>query len=452
MTKNPLLSSMEEPKPDPKPIDRLMRPVQLFGQHKLAGAGLLMLATVLAMVWANSPWAESYHHLLHLQVGLNIGDVVLEKSLHHWINDGLMGIFFFLVGLEIKRELLTGELSTLRKATLPAIGAIGGMLLPAGIYALLNTSPPGSSGWGIPMATDIAFALGVLALLGDRIPIGLKVFLTALAIVDDIGAVLVIALFYTANLSLLALGLGFLCLAISVGMNLVGIRNPVSYLIVGTAAWLGFLESGVHATIAAILMAFTIPARTRIDGQAFLKRLRRLTNKLEELGVPETTEMNSNEQQHIFEKMNENIDLASAPLQRIEHAIIGPVTFLVLPIFALANAGVSLKSGLGAAFSSPVVLGIVAGLFVGKTIGVSGAAFAAVKLGLADLPRGVGWRQLIGVGMLAGIGFTMALFVASLAFEDPQLMERAKVGILAASLVSATIGLLFLRGAGQKAS
>ncbi|MEQ9318659.1 MAG: Na+/H+ antiporter NhaA [Polyangiaceae bacterium] len=447
MAKNPLISDMDGASPSVKPIDRLMKPLQVFAQNKLAGAGLLMLATVIAMVWANSPWAEDYHHLLHLEVGVSFGTAKLAKTLHHWINDGLMGIFFFLVGLEIKRELLTGELSTVRKATLPAIGAIGGMVLPAALYAVLNTTPPASAGWGIPMATDIAFALGVLALLGDRVPLGLRVFLTALAIVDDIGAVLVIALFYTANLSWVALGLGFVCLVMSVMMNLLGVRNPVPYFLVGTAAWLGFLQSGVHATIAAILMAFTIPARTRIDGGAFITRLERLTLRLKDAGIPADMEMNTNEQQHIFEKMNENIDLASAPLQRIEHAIEGMVTFLVLPIFALANAGVSLGSGLGEAFASPVVLGIVGGLFIGKTVGVSLAAYIAVKVGIADLPKGVGWRQLIGVGMLAGIGFTLALFVASLAFDDPALVETSKVGILSASALSATIGLLFLRWA-----
>jgi Na+:H+ antiporter, NhaA family len=448
MSDKPLLSSLTNIlRPPPQPIDRLMRPLQLFGRHKLAGAGLLMMATAAAMVWANSPWAPSYHHLLHLDVGIDIGDIELHKSLHHWINDGLMGVFFFMVGLEIKRELMTGELSTLRKATLPAVAAVGGMLMPAAIYAVINTTPPANAGWGIPMATDIAFALGVLALLGDRIPLGLKVFLTALAIVDDIGAVLVIALFYTADLSLWALGVGVVCLVISALMNLAGARNPLTYFVVGVAAWLGFLQSGVHATIAAILMAFTIPARTRIDGGAFMLRLERLMERLRDAGVPEDTTMNTNEQQHIFEMMNEDIDMASAPLQRIEHAIAGAVSFVVLPVFALANAGVSLGSGLVESLASPVVWGIVAGLFVGKTIGVTGAAWLAVKLGIADLPKGVTWSQLIGVGMLAGIGFTMALFVASLAFPDPKLLETAKVGILAASLVAGVVGFACVRWA-----
>ncbi len=433
--------------PPPKAIQRLIRPLQAFGKHKLAGAGLLMLATAVAMVWANSPWAASYQHLLHMKIGVGVGEATLAKTLHHWINDGLMGVFFFMVGLEIKRELIAGELSTVRKATLPAIAAVGGMLLPAGIYALFNTSPPYSSGWGIPMATDIAFALGVLALLGDRVPVGLKVFLTALAIVDDIGAVLVIALFYTASLSWVALAFGVACLALSAAMNKLGVRSAVAFFMVGTAAWLGFLESGVHATIAAILMAFTIPARTRIDGGMFVQRLQRLIGRLEQVGVPYDTAMNTNEQQSVIEHMNESIEMASAPLQRIEHAVAGPVTFVVLPVFALANAGVALDSGIGAAFGSPVVLGIVAGLVIGKTVGVFGAAALAVKLGVADLPEGVSWRQLLGVGMLAGIGFTMALFVASLAFTDSALIETAKVGILSASLIAGVLGFLLVRTA-----
>ncbi len=431
-------------------IDKLMRPLQTFARHKLAGAGLLMLATVVAIGWANSPWKHSYHQLLEIQVRVGIGDLQLDKTLHHWINDGLMGAFFFLVGLEIKRELLTGELSSFRKATLPAVAALGGMIAPALVYVWLNPTGPAANGWGIPMATDIAFALGVLALLGDRVPIGLKVFLTALAIVDDIGAVLVIAVFYTSELSLLALTAGFVCLAVSIAFNLIGVRNPVAYFILGTLAWLGFLQSGVHATIAAILMAFTIPARTRIDGASFLHRIRTLAGRLERVGVPQDMAMNTNEQQNLFDKMNQTIDNASAPLQRIEHALTGPVTFVVLPVFALANAGVTIHGGLTEAFSSPITQGIVLGLFVGKTVGVAGASLLAVKLHLADLPKGVTWAQLVGVGMLGGIGFTMALFVATLAFSDPAAMEIAKVGILSASVLSGVIGFLVVRASSRR--
>ncbi len=429
----------------PRPIDRLLRPLSAFTHHKLAGAGLLMLAAVAAIIWANSPWAETYYHLLHLEAGVHFAGIPLEKSVHHWINDGLMGVYFFLVGLEIKRELLVGELSSLRKATLPAIAAVGGMIVPAIVYYLINSDGPGVGGWGIPMATDIAFALGVLALLGDRVPLGLKVFLTALAIVDDIGAVLVIAIFYTSDLSLTALGFGFVCLAFSIGLNLMGTRNPVAYLFFGVLAWVGFLESGVHATIAAILMAFTIPARTWIDGDDFMERMELLTKKLRKAGVPYDRSMNTNQQQVIFEKMNESIDHASAPLQRIEHALVGPSTFVVLPLFALANAGVTIDGGLFAELANPVPLGIILGLFLGKLVGITGSSWLAVKLHVADLPTHVTWTQVGAVSMLGGIGFTMALFVASLAFEDPALIESAKVGILAASALSGTIGFFILR-------
>jgi len=383
---------------------------------------------------------------------VGFGRLRLAKTLHHWINDGLMGVFFFMVGLEIKRELLTGELSSRRQAMLPAVAALGGMIAPAAIYIWFNPTGAAANGWGIPMATDIAFALGVLALLGSRVPIGLKVFLTALAIVDDIGAVLVIAVFYTSQLSLPALAAGFVCLALSIAFNLLGVRNPVAYFILGTLAWLGFLQSGVHATIAAILMAFTIPARTSIDGEDFLLRMQVLVDKLKRVGLPQDTAMNSNEQQHLFEKMNVTIDNASAPLQRLEHGLAGPVTFVVLPVFALANAGVTIHGGLLEALRSPIFQGIVLGLFAGKTVGITGASLLAVKLRLADLPKGVSWTQLAGVGMLGGVGFTMALFVAALAFDDPAAMEIAKIGILSASLVSGVIGFVVVRiASGTKA-
>ncbi len=350
-----------------------------------------------------------------------------------------MGIFFFLVGLEIKRELLAGELSSVRKASLPAVAALGGILVPALIFTALNASTPTADGWGVPMATDIAFALGVLALLGSRVPIGLKVFLTALAIVDDIGAVLVIALFYTSELSLIALALGAICLMVSLALNFLGARNAVVYFLVGTVAWLGFLQSGVHATVAAILMAFTIPARTRIAGEDLLKRMSILTEQLN-TDLPSDTAMNSAAQQHVLEKMNTTLDFASAPLQRIEHALTGPVTFLVLPIFALANAGVTIGGDAGASLFSPLVMGIVLGLTVGKVVGIGGFAWLAVRLGHADLPKGVTWGQVVGVGALGGVGFTMALFVAQLAFVDPAHVEASKIAILIASAISGLVG------------
>jgi len=441
------LSGILRPK-HTRPIDKLLAPLQTFAHHKLAGAGLLMLATVAAVVWANSAWGESYHHLLHTELGVGIGEGRVVKTLHHWVNDGLMAVFFFVVGLEIKREILVGELSSVRKATLPAIAALGGMVVPALLYFLLNP-PETQQGWGVPMATDIAFALGVLALLGDRVPLGLRVFLTALAIVDDIGAVLVIAIFYTDDLTALALLAGAICLAISLLMNRMQVRSPVAYLVVGVAAWFGFLESGIHATIAALLMAFTIPARTRIDGESFMLRLNMLSKRLEKVGLPTSTDLNNAEQQHIFEKMNHLIDDASSPLVRIEHALSGLVTFVVLPVFALSNAGVHLGSGLGEALASPMAIGIVVGLFVGKTAGIFGASWIAVKLGVADLPAKVRWVQVLGVAVLGGIGFTMALFIASLAFETTEQLETAKVGILCASVLSGVVGWSIVRFSGS---
>ncbi len=424
-----------------RPIDVVLKPLATFGQHKLAGAGLLMAATAVAIAWANSPWSHHYHALLHAEIGVHVGEVELAKSLHHWVNDGLMAVFFFLVGLEIKRELLVGELSSLRKATLPAVAAVGGMVVPALLYTMVAGGGEAASGWGVPMATDIAFALGVLALLGDRVPLGLRVFLTALAIVDDIGAVLVIAVFYTSDIAIVGLVGGAICLALSIGLNLSGVRNPVAYLLLGIAAWLGFLESGVHATIAALLMAFTIPARTRIDGEKFVARMRLLLLRLDEAGVPRDTAMNTPKQQGIFERMNVAIDHASSPLQRIEHGLAGPVTFFVLPLFALANAGVSLHGiDLGATLASRPVLGIVLGLFAGKTIGIFVSACLAVKLRIADLPSQVTWPQIAGVSTLGGIGFTMALFVATLAFESDAMVDAAKIAILTASVLSAVVG------------
>lgn len=430
--------------PRPRPIDRLLRPLNTFAEHRLAGAGLLMLMTAVALVWANSPWAHTYHEILHLEIGLGIGGVTLAKSLHHWINDGLMGVFFFYVGLEIKRELLVGELSTRRKAMLPAVAALGGMLLPALIYFAINRGGDAQRGWGIPMATDIAFALGVLALLGDRVPVGLKVFLTALAIVDDIGAVLVIAVFYTTQVALPSLAIGVVALLSSILLNRLGSRNPVPYFVLGTLSWVGFLESGVHATIAAILMALTIPARTRIDGDDFLARMRVFTRRLEAVGVPTDTMLNTREQQQLFDNMNEAIDEASAPLSRIEHALHGPVTFVVLPVFALANAGVTVDGGVSA-LGSPIVVGIVGGLVVGKLVGVTAASWIAVKLGVADLPTGVTWPLIAACGVLAGIGFTMALFIAGLAFVDAGQIDTAKIGILTASFIAGAGGYLWLR-------
>jgi NhaA family Na+:H+ antiporter len=427
------------------PIDTVLAPLRLFAQHKLAGAGMLLFATAVALVWANSPWAESYHHTLHLELSLSLGELSFSKTLHHLINDGLMGIFFFLVGLEIKREIIVGELSSLRKAALPALAAVGGMVVPALLYVAVNPDPPLRSGWGIPMATDIAFALGVLAVLGSRAPASLKILLTALAIVDDIGAVLVIAVFYTEQIATGPLLIGLAGVVLSVTMGRLGVRNSLVYFFVGTVVWLAFLESGVHATIAALLMAFTIPARTRIDGNRLVTRLDQATAWLRRVGPPSDKGLNTPEQQHVLEEISLIRGAASAPLLDLEHALVPLVTFVVLPVFALANAGVSL-SGVGLdALTSGIALGIVVGLVLGKPIGIFAFTWLAVRLGVADLPSGVSWSQVAGLGLLGGIGFTMALFIAGLAFTSAGDLDAAKVGILAASVLAAVAGLLLLR-------
>lgn len=403
-----------------------------------------MAATAVALIWANSGWRHSYERLLHLNARIGIGDFSIDKSLLHWVNDGVMALFFFVVGLEIKRELIVGELSTPRKAALPIAGAIGGMLVPAVIYFAINGDGAGGRGWGIPMATDIAFALGVLLLLESRVPPALKVFLTALAIVDDIGAIAVIAVFYTDTIALGTLAVGIALIAMSAAANVAGVRSVVFYLLVGTLVWVCFLKSGIHATLAAVLMAMTIPARSHVDGGAVASRVEQLLARLRELGLPEAGKLPTADQQHVLHAMKSTVADGSAPLQDLEHALMPLVTFLVLPLFALANAGVHLGGDIGAAFSDPICLGIIAGLFAGKQLGIFLFAAVAVRAGIADLPEGVRWRQLHAVSVLAGIGFTMSLFVSSLAFPEPAMQHLAKIGILSATLVSALVGALLL--------
>jgi len=408
--------------------------------HPLTPIGLLLGATVLALVWANSPLAGSYRALFSLDIGVSLGGAELHKPLVLWINDGLMGIFFFVVGLEIKRELLVGELSEPRRAALALAGAIGGMVVPALLYKLLAVEPEHARGWGIPMATDIAFALGLLALLGKRAPTALKIFLTALAIVDDIGAVLVIAVFYTESIALVSLFIGLLVFGLAVFANGAGVRNHLFYFLLGTVVWLAFLKSGVHATIAALMMAFTIPARPKIDRSELEESLDDAIGGLRgSEGEPD---------RKLLDKLGESLDHARAPLQELEHLLHPIVALIVLPIFALANAGVALDIDFASAIAHPVAVGIIVGLSLGKPLGVLGVAFIAVKLRLATLPEGVGWRDVLGAGCLAGVGFTMALFIGGLAFEG-LLGDVAKVGILVASTISAVLGLAVL-GIGRR--
>jgi NhaA family Na+:H+ antiporter len=405
------------------------------------------VAAVVALAWANSPWSASYEALWATELGVEVGDVSFSASLLHWINDGLMAIFFLVVGLEIKREVLVGELASVRRATLPIVAAVGGAVLPALIYLGLVGGGEAMHGWGIPMATDIAFALGALALVGSRVPLGLRVFLTALAIADDLLAIGVIALFYTAELDVAALATAGLVLLALIAANRLGARRPVVYGVLGVALWLAVYASGIHATVAGVLLALTIPARTRIDDVAFVARARGTLDGLEET-ARRGGHASIDEHHAALWDLEDATEKAQAPMLRIEHALQAWVAFLIVPLFALANAGVTVRGDLVAMLAEPVTLGVIIGLVVGKQIGITLAAYVVVRLGLASLPDGVRWWHIYGVAWLGGIGFTMSLFIAALAFGESPLLASAKVGILAASIVAGVGGCLVLRRAG----
>jgi NhaA family Na+:H+ antiporter len=382
-----------------------------------------------------------YFDLWNTGMTVGVGSFIVDKPLLLWINDGLMAIFFFVVGLEIKREILVGELASPKKAALALAGAVGGMLVPAGIYALVNAGGPGIGGWGIPMATDIAFALGVLALMGKRAPLALKIFLTALAIVDDLGAVLVIAIFYTAKVKTGFLIMGAVVFVLLLLGNRFGVRRTSFYVVLGILLWVAFLKSGVHATVAGVLLALTVPARRVIDAPSFLERARELIDGFARDVQPGRVHP-STDQVDALHALEDSVEKLDTPLHRMEHALHGWVAFFIMPVFALANAGVALTGGVN--LTSPVTLGIILGLFLGKQVGVTLFAWVSVKLGWAELPAGVTWRQVYGVSLLCGIGFTMSLFIANLAFAEAVLLDGAKLGILTASVVSGIAGWLLL--------
>lgn len=416
---------------------------QRFARLQAAGGILLLVAAVLALIWANSSQAESYFRLLNTDLAITFGGGGLTKHLLKWVNDGLMAIFFFIVGLEIKREITVGELASPRRAALPMMAAVGGMLGPAAIYAALNFGTEGIVGWAVPMATDIAFMLGLMALLGRRVPFSLRVFFTALAIGDDLGAVLVLAIFYTSGIAWSALALAGLIVLILAAMNLLGVRNPLPYALLGIVLWVAFVQSGLHATIAGVVLALTIPARTRVRSEAFMAQCIAILGGVESEQPQEEAHQNDQRQAaaHALEAIAERMQ---APAQRLEHSLTPWATFFVLPIFALANAGVSLSGGLGDVFGNRVALGVILGLVVGKPLGITAFAWLAVRLGIGEMPARVEWRQLISATFLAGIGFTMALFIGNAAFKDPQTLDGAKLGILIASLLSGVLGFTLL--------
>ncbi len=429
-----------------RPVEQIVRPFQDFADKASSGGLLLIAAAIVALVWANSPWGESYTGLWATELSVGLGPFSIEEDLTYWINDGLMAVFFLVVGLEIKREILVGELSSPRRAALPLAAAIGGAVLPALIYVWITFGTEGVSGWGIPMATDIAFALGVLALLGRRVPLGLKVFLTALAIVDDIMAVLVIALFYTSDVSWGALGIGAVFLVALVAANLGGVGKPLPYALLGIGLWICFLESGVHATIAGVLLAMTVPASSFINTGVFLERSRGLLDRFEQAGERGGDPVLSNEERqgvlHALNRANEDVE---PPLQELEHALHPWVVFLIMPLFALANAGVLLGEDFTSTLLNPVSVGIVAGLLLGKQVGITLFVWLAVKSGISEMPQGVTWLHIYGASWLAGIGFTMSLFISDLAFADSPLLDVAKVGILTASLIAGVVGWSIIR-------
>jgi NhaA family Na+:H+ antiporter len=432
----------------PQPVDRLLAPFREFTAREAAGGVLLMAAAAVALVWANSPFADSYESLWNTTLTIGAGELGLSKSLHHWINDGLMVIFFLVVGLEIKREVLVGELASARRAALPIAAAIGGAVLPAVLFLLVaGGDPEAVRGWGVPMATDIAFALGVLALLGSRVPVGLRIFLTALAIVDDLLAVTVIAVFYSSDLSLPALAAAGVVLVALLAANRLGVRRPLVYALLGVALWLAILQSGVHATIAGVLLALTIPARTRIDPSQFLERARGLLGDYAGRGSDDPDEAHH----AALWDLEDLTEGAQAPMLRMEHALHPWVAFLIVPLFALANAGVPVGGDLSATLSEPLVLAVLVGLVGGKQIGILLAAWLIVRTGWAALPSGVTWRHIYGAAWLGGIGFTMSLFVADLAFGATPALALAKIGILIASVIAGVGGYLILRGSSSRA-
>jgi NhaA family Na+:H+ antiporter len=427
-------------------FNRVLTPIEEFIHRQTSSGILLMLCAIAALIIANSSWAETYQHILEMPFTIGMGEWVLSMSLHHWINDGLMALFFFVVGLELKRELLVGELSNFRAALLPIIAAIGGMMLPAVIYMGLNPAGHTFDGWGVPMATDIAFALGVLALLGGRAPKALLGFLVALAIVDDLGAVLIIAIFYTEQLNFNVLIAAIAILLLLASLNLGGIRKPLPYVLLGLFLWFAFLKSGIHATLAGILLAFLIPIRPKYNPERFLQRANQLLQEIRENFQEEPNIIKNYKMRAKVHALENGIHKVQAPAQVLEYHMHIPTAYLIVPIFSLANAGVPIAwSELGNTILHPVSLGVIAGLVLGKLLGISGFVWLAIKLKIGKLPPDLNMKHIIGASLLGGIGFTMSIFIAELGFaHSPEDLLMAKTGILFASLIAGISGYLWL--------
>lgn len=419
---------------------QLASPIEKFLHVEAASGIILLVVAVIALAWANSPWASTYEHLLHTPISLGFGDHAFTRPVHFWINDILMVVFFFVVGLEVRRELFEGELSEARRAALPIAAALGGMVVPAAIHLALNVGSPGARGWGVPMATDIAFAVGVLALLGRRVPAALRVLLLALAIIDDIGAIVVIALFYSSGIVWMGLVAAAIGIAGVLLMQRIGVRRAILYVVPGVLIWGGVLHAGVHPTIAGVILGLLTPVKSWFGYEGFaaetqlaLDRLRNAADSRKDprLLLPELDRINVARRESI------------PPVTRIEAALHPWVAFGIMPLFALANAGVALGGvSVGAAEATGIALGVGLGLVIGKPLGIVAFSWVAVRFGIATLPRGVSWGGVVVVGSVAGIGFTMALFIAALAFVDGPMLAVAKVAVLLASAVAGAVALI----------
>ncbi len=426
-------------------VNRFTRPIQEFIATETAGGLVLLVAAIVALIWANSPWSHHYHDLLHHHLSIDIGIWRLDETLHFWINDAAMVVFFFVVGLEIKREAVVGELSDLRRVIVPIAGAMGGMLVPALIFTALVAGNPGSSGWGIPLATDIAFALGVLAVVGKRVPFSLRVMLLALAIVDDIGGVIVIALFYTSELSFLPLGLAIGMLGLALVFRQSGVWYLPIYVAIGVVAWAATVDSGIHPTIVGVLLGILAPWKAWYREEGFTRLARREVERFEGASHSSDNGLAHDQKTHALRQLHFLTNHAIAPLDRLEHELQPLVAFVIVPVFAFANAGVTIDPDtIGAALTAPVTLGVFFGLLLGKPLGIFIGIWLVVRAG-ATLPTGVNWLGVLGTGILGGIGFTVSLLITELSFTEEHLIVDAKLGIISASALAGIIGFLVLR-------
>ena len=429
-----------------KVFDRVLTPLEDFIHRQTTSGILLMLCAIVAIYIANSQWSDVYHHVLTIPFTIGIPGFQLSKTLHHWINDGLMAIFFFVIGLELKREILVGELANIKLAMLPIIAAFGGMVMPVLIYLSFNPEGDTISGWGIPMATDIAFAIGALALLGNRVPKNLLTFLIALAIVDDLGAVMVIALFYTETINTSALAIVAIVTLALIAINLGGVRRSAPYILLGIILWIAMLKSGVHATLAGIILAFTIPMRPKYNANRFLSQINEMVIQIKRAYQQEENIVRNDELRSRVRALGDGVLLVQAPAQIMERKMHIPTAYFIIPVFSLANAGIPVDwASFGSVITHPVSIGITAGLVLGKLIGIAGFSWLAVKIRLTSLPNGVNFKHIIGAALMGGIGFTMSIFIAELGFaHSAENLLMAKTGILLASALAGVSGFIWL--------